>query len=446
MTPRIRTILTLALPIVGGMVSQNVLNLVDQAMVGTLGDAALAAVGIGSFANFLATAFITGLSAGVQAMVARRKGEERDEEVAVPLNGALLLAIGLAVPLSIGLWLLVPYAFPVLNGDPAVVADGVPYLRARLIAMVAVGINFSFRGYWNGVSLSRLYLRTLLVMHATNIVLNWLLIFGHLGMPELGAQGAGVASAIATYVGTAYYFGLGLKYARAGGFLRALPDGKTMRTMIRLAVPNGLQQLSMAGSFTMLFWIIGQLGMTDGRLATAEVAAANVVINVTLVALLPGLGLGLASASLVGQSLGRKDTKDAARWAWDVTRVAAVTMGALGLPMLLVPDLILSGFLHDPDTLQIARGPLRLVGALVAVDAVGMVLMNSLLGAGASRTVMLISVSLQWLVFLPAAYVVGPVLGGGLMSIWIAQLAHRVLFAVLMVVLWRRGSWTKIVV
>lgn len=432
------------MPIIGGMVSQNVLNLVDTAMVGTLGDQALAAVGTGSFANFLAIAFITGLSAGVQAMVARRLGAGRTGEVAVPLNGALILAAMMAVPASIILYQLVPIAFPVLNRDPAVVAAGVPYLQARLVAMTAVGANFAFRGYWNGVNMSQMYLRTLLLMHATNIALNWLLIFGNMGFPALGATGAGVASAAATYVGTVYYIVLALRHARPGGFLRSLPSVAEIKTMLRLSVPNGLQQTSMAGSLVMLFWMISQLGASTGEVATAEVAAANVVINVTLVALLPGLGLGITAASLVGQALGRRDPEDARRWGWDVARVSAVVLGLLGLPMLLAPDLILGVFLHDPATLDLARGPLRLVGAVMAVDGVGLVFMNSLLGAGASRTVMLVAVAVQWLLFLPAVYVVGPLLGGGLVAIWVVQTSYRVVLAVIMLLLWRRGTWQSI--
>ena len=163
---RRRQILGLALPIIGGMVSQNVLNLVDTLMVGQLGKEALAAVGFGGFANFMATAFITGMGAGVQAMVSRRKGEGRDDETAVPLNGGLVIVSTIAVPLSLVLIALTPEIFSALSSDANVVAEGVPYLRARLIAVIAVGANFAFRGYWNGVNLSKLYLRTLLVMHA----------------------------------------------------------------------------------------------------------------------------------------------------------------------------------------------------------------------------------------------------------------------------------------
>ncbi|MDH4282081.1 MAG: MATE family efflux transporter, partial [Myxococcales bacterium] len=140
---RRRRILALALPIIGGMLSQNVLNLVDTAMVGTLGDAALAGVGLGGFANFLLSAFILGLSAGVQAMAARRVGEGRRDETAIPLNGGLLLAVVIAIPWSVLLIALAPKYFPLLAADPSVVEQGVPYLRARLFAMFAMGMNFA---------------------------------------------------------------------------------------------------------------------------------------------------------------------------------------------------------------------------------------------------------------------------------------------------------------
>jgi len=431
-------ILGLSLPIIGGMVSQNVLNLVDTAMVGTLGAAALAAVGMASFANFMSQAFITGLATGVQAMAARRLGEGRRSETAMPLNGGLLMAVGLALPWCALLFWAAPHLFPFLNSDPAVIQEGVPYFRARLLGMAAVGMNFAFRGYWNGVNLSRLYLQTLLIMHACNIFLNYVLIFGKLGAPELGAMGAGLGTTISTWIGTAVYVVLGLKHARAAGFLRGLPDRETFRTMLRLSVPSGIQQFFFAAGFTTLFWIIGRVG-------TVELAGANVLINVTLVAILPGLGLGLAAASLVGQALGRGEPEDARRWGWDTVKVAVVLMGLLGLPMWLAPEWVLSIFLKDaPEALAVATLPLQLGGATIFLDGVGMVLLNALLGAGASRKVMLVSVGTQWGLFLPAAWIVGPVMGGGLVAIWIAQIAYRAIQAVTFGVIWQRARWATI--
>jgi putative MATE family efflux protein len=434
---RRKRILELALPIIGGMVSQNVLNLVDTWMVSSLGDAALAAVGIGSFANFMCTAFITGLSAGVQAMSSRRLGEGREGELAVPLNGGLLLALGLGLPMMVGLLIAAPAIVAALVPDPAVRELGSPYLQSRLWGLVAVAMNFSFRGFWNGINRSKLYFRTLLVMHVTDIAASYVLIFGLFGLPALGVTGAGIGTTIGTFVGTLSYFVLGLRHARGHGFLKALPAGETLRTMLRLALPAGFQQFFFAAGMTALFAIIGRVG-------TAELAASNVLLNLLLVALLPSMGFGLAAASLVGQALGRKDADDARRWAWDVARLASVVVGALSLLAFVFPDALLSLFLRDPATLALARWPLRLIALGMPIDTVGLVLMHSLQGAGDTRSVLVVSVGLQWLLLLPAVWVVGPALGLGLLAIWAVQLAYRGLQTGLFVALWKRGAWARL--
>ncbi len=439
MTPvsRRSRILALALPIIGGMASQNVLNLVDTAMVGVLGAASLAAVGMASFANFMASAFITGLSAGVQAMAARRKGEGRDTETARPLNGGLVLAVVLAVPWSVLLFWLADELFPRLVDDPEVVSLGVPYLRARLVAMTALGVNYAFRGYWNGIDRSTVYLRTIVTMHLCNIVLNWLLIFGNLGFPRLGVTGAGVASAISFGFGSVLYFAQGVRLAGPSGFLRSFPDRATLVSMLRLSVPTGTQQFFFAAGMTTFFWIIGQIG-------TAEMAASNVLVNLLLVVILPGLGFGLAAMSLVGQALGRGDVEDAAAWPWQVARIAVVIVGLIGSVGLVAPDLVLRAFLHDPVTLDLARLPLRMIAATVVYDTLGTVLMHALLGAGDNRRVMVVAIGLQWGLFLPVAYLLGPVLGFGLTAVWTAQVAYRAVQTTVFISMWRGRRWATL--
>lgn len=437
-----RQILVLALPIIGGMVSQNVLNIVDTLMVSRLGPAALAAVGLGGFTNFLAMAFVTGLSAGVQAMASRRKGEGRHSETAVPLNGGLIMVAAVAIPLSALLVFAAPYFFPLLSSDPEVVAHGVPYLQARLVAIIAVGSNFAFRGYWNGIGKSYVYMLTIVIMHVCNVALSYVLIFGELGMPELGTMGAGIGTAASTFIGAGIYFAMTASTERDAGFLGGVPDWATIKSMIRISVPNGVQQTFFAAGLTAFFVIVGLVG-------TRELAAANVLVNIMLVAVLPGLGLGLAAASLVGQALGRKDPDDAERWGWDVVRVASLVMGVLGLPMLIVPEVMLDPFFDlakadEAAALALAVWPLRLIGLFIILDGTGMVLLNALLGAGATRPAMIVSIAMQWGLFLPVAYVVGPVLGGGLIAIWIAQMSYRSLQALVLAGIWRSRRWASI--
>lgn len=190
---------------------------------------------------------------------------------------------------------------------------------------------------------------------------------------------------------------------------------------------------------TMMYWIIAQIG-------TAELAAASVLMNITLIAFLPGMGLGISASTLVGQALGRGDPADAKQWAWDVVKVAIVLLGLLGVPMVVVPDIMLGIFLHNPDTLDVARAPMRLIGGTMVVEAIGIVLMHALLGAGDVHRVMRISISCQWFYFLPLAYLIGPVLGYGLIGVWLLNISYRILVASVFALLWQRGKWASITV
>ena len=236
---RLSKIMVLALPIIGGMVSQNVLNVVDTLMVSHYGKHALAAVGGGGALNFVSVAFVMGMSAGVQAMAARRMGEGRKNEMAESLNGGLLLGFLVAIPASLVLIFFASDLFMVVTGSGPNSGDvseiGVPYYQARVAGMVFVAANFAFRGYWNGVNLSRLYLKTILVMHVANVGISYLLIFGALGFPEMKAMGAGVGTTISTLLGTLYYFYLGNKHARQAGFLRAKPSRDLLRSLFRIS-------------------------------------------------------------------------------------------------------------------------------------------------------------------------------------------------------------------
>ena len=419
------------------MLSQTVLNSVDAAMVGRFGDAALAAVGFGSFGFFLAMSVMVGIGIGVQTMASRRVGQGRLHETAIALNGGLLLSVLVGIPMMIGLLAVVEDLFPLLNSDPIVVSLAVPYLQIRIFALIGVGMNHSFRGYWNGVNLPMLYMKTLVFMHVTNVFLNWIFIFGNLGMPAMGVAGAGLASAIATFFGTAYYIVLGFRHAKKGGFLDGIPNWDEMRLMLKLAGPNSLQQFFFFAGVLAIFWVVGLIG-------TPEVAALNVLIQLYLFIILPSIGFGMGGTTLVGQALGRKQPEDAYEWGWDVVKLATLTISTASFFGLLYPEFILSFFLTTPTTLELARLPLQITMGTVFVDTIGMVLMNSLIGAGDMRRVLIVAVLSQWAFFLPLSYIAGPLLKGGLLGVWIAQLLYRVLQTGLFVILWKGGKWKTI--
>ena len=429
--------MTLAFPIMGGMISQNILNLVDTAMVGQLGTAALAAVGIGGLVNFFCQASLLGVSSGVQAIAARRLGEGRKSEAANPLNAGLLIVVLSGVLLTSSLIHLIPIFFPILNPDPEVVELGQEYLLWRVMAITFVAMNYAFRGYWNAVNLSKIYMGTLICMHLLNIFLNYALIFGNFGFPELGVKGAAIGTSLSMLFGTFLYMIMAFKLASANGFLKRWPRIRNILNLLKVSLPASTQQVFFSAGLTALFYIIGLIG-------TAETAAAHVLINIMLVCILPGMGLGLGAASLVGQALGRKDKEDAFSWGMDVVKLALVFISGVGFLLVLFPDYILRIFLVDPITRNLAIMPLQFTGLFIGLDAAGLVLMNALLGAGDSRRVMAISIVSQWVFFLPAAYIAGPKLGLGLLSVWILHGLYRLLQAGLFYRIWLTKTWAYI--
>ncbi|WP_286238959.1 MATE family efflux transporter [Neptuniibacter halophilus] len=434
---RQKIIFTLGLPIIAGMLSQSVLNLIDAALVGRLGEASLAGVGIGGYANFVVISLILGLSSAVQALVARRRGEGRAELACHPVYAGVLISFLIALPLSLLFISHSEWIISLMTDDPAVQEIASGYFDYRTAAMLAVGLNLSFRGWWNGSKRPYHYFRALLITHLLNVIISYCLIFGEFGLPRLGAQGAGLGSAIALFSGAllnGFLFCRDPQAHRQINWFNLLPG---LRQVIQLAVPHSLQQLFLALAICILIWIIGQLG-------TNEQAIAHVLINLSLFLILPAVGFGVASTSLISHDLGAGRVDAAAQWGWDVVKTALSTLCLLSLPLWFLPQQVLAIFLTSAPLIEQASLPLQLTALAICLDAAALVLTQSLLGVGANRTVLLISTFGQWCFFLPLAWLFGPILGFGLIGIWLMQVLHRAASSVLFMRIWSQQNWQKI--
>lgn len=434
---RLKKILSIAVPIILGMISQNLLNLVDTAFVGRLGSTELAAVGMGGFANWLLVSFLLGLGSGVQATAARRLGEGRMGETASGLKSALVLGTSIGIPAAVLGYAFAPEIFSFLVDDTAVVEAGAGYLAARFVGAPFAAANVAFRGFWNGINRSMQYLTTLVVMHVVNIVLDYGLIFGKLGMPEMGVAGAGYATSISLVVGTLTYILLAIFKARDSGFLQLKGTLDSMSSIVRLSAPAGLQNFLFSAGFVTFFIIAGSVG-------TRTLAASNVLINLAMVCVLPGLGIGLAGASLVGQALGRKDVEDARRWGWEVTRFGAFWMGVMGLVLSLGNRLWLGIFIvDDPETLELAVLPLIILGLGQWLDGIGVVLNNVLVGVGDTIAALLMGLFSQWVLFLPLAWFFAVEMEFGILALWVGMLGYRIVLSGLALWRFKSGAWAR---
>lgn len=435
---RARHLLKNGLPIMGGMISGALLGLVDTAMVGSLGNASLGAVGLASFASFIFLGLFFGFSIAVQALSSRRTGEGTAHLSARPLHAALVI-IGLAAPLlSALLYVVIPYLFPFMNDDPEVIRIGVAYIRWLILQAVFAGFIAACTGFWNGIGESRIYFTSLIAMHAANIGLNYIFIFGHFGAPAMGAEGAGLATFLANVLGAALFAWLGFRHGRPFGFTRFETSLEEIRRVLRLAVPAGLQQVLDVAALTVTYSIVGRTG-------TAELACYSVLINLINFVGLPAWGLGTAGAALVGQALGRRDVVDARRWARETIKVGVVAMALIGMPFWLAPELLLSIWIHDPATAELAIWPTRILGIMIALNGIGYMLAMLLNGAGDVQKVTWINLVTQWLILVPGVWLAGPVFGLGLLGMWLVhQLPFRFGHVFIFGWFWKRGGWAKI--
>ena len=458
---RVTMVLSNALPVMGGMVSQNVLNLVDAAMIARLGTVAVAAVGLGSTANFQCQALLQGVSSAVQAIAARSYGKSMTDvafaekkEIARPLNAAIVIVLFFGFPLAWWCYHNCAWFVPTYyaSRDAAVASATVPYLRARLLAVPAVGINFAFRGFWNAIQQPQVYMNTLVVMHITNITVSFMLIWGvpALGVPKLGVAGAGLGTAFSVWVGTAMYIYQGFKRAKKYGFgfslrrreggaeldeeFSSFPTKEEIMLLIKQALPTGITNVLYASAMVFMYAIVGAI-------STTSVAAVNVLINLMLVLVLPCMGMGLAAGALSGRALGAGDVEDAKQWPWDVSKITAAGMSIFGLLIALFPQPILSVFLTDPEAIRVATMPLRLTGLTACGDAVSLTMQNALLGVGDVKTVALVSILAQWAVFLPIAWFSVHKLNQGLFCVWAIYVLYRVGVGMVYAWLWKRGKW-----
>lgn len=432
---RTKTITKLALPVVVALGSTLTMELIDLAMVGRLGDTAIAAVGLSIFSGNVVFAFMTGITFAVQGIVARSRGEGSQLPAWLPLRGGIVIALLAGTPLTILAYLLTPFLFSLTSSDPAVTKIGVSFLRTLLLAIIPIGIHASFKGYWAGIKRTRIYMVVVLFMNCVNAIMNYALIFGHFGLPALGPVGAAIATLSACVTGVlvnCIYFDL-----PKTGFWAPHSDWSLLGRITKLALPETMGDFMSSVGFVVFFWMVGQVG-------TPELAAASILIRILVILNLLPMALGVASATLVGQSIGAGDPAQALQWGWDTGKLGIVALSLLGLPLVGFPRACLSVFLTDPHTISIATVPLQLAGSIAGIGSLIYIFGYTLYSSGDGNRVVIVSFFIQWIFFLPAVWIVGPYLHHGLLQIWLVLTAYVAIGTILITAIWIDGKWKTV--
>lgn len=388
-----REVLHLAIPVTISNLLQRMVTAVDVFLVGGLGASAVAAVGIGQLLIFIGLTVIWGVGVGTMVIVAQRWGAGRREAAGQTAFHGLLLALMMAVPFALGGIFWARGAAELLGATVEVQHLTEAYCRWAFLAFPATAAVHLLTSVMHGAGDTRTPLWIVLVMNLFHVGLAYPLIYGPLGLPALGVQGAAAAVAAAELFGLLllWWQGWVRGYVRPGAWSRG-----SLHPIFRVGLPVAIDRI---------VWQAGQAVYAKILLlyGTAAFAAHQFGVNIESLSFMPGLALGVAAGTVVGQSIGGGDFARARRGMREANRLGILFMGGMGLLFLLFPEPLLRLLTADQEVIRL--GILFLwIAALSQIPlAVTLTLQGALRGAGDTRYILLVTILGIWGVRIPVA-------------------------------------------
>jgi len=429
-----RKVLTLAWPAVLEQLLNMSVGLADTYIVGHLGAAPLAAVGLSVQSLNLFWALFSAIGVGSTALVARRIGANETEAAGDVARQSMLLALVIGVLVALILWLGAPFLLDWLGAAPDVIELGTAYMRAVASTVYMLSVLFIGSAIMRGAGDTRTPMLVMLAINAVNIAVAYTLAYGIGPLPRLGVLGSGIGAASARGLGGLLIL---ILLIRGKGPVKMgheipRPNLKTLGQILRISLPAAGEQLLLRFGQVLLATFIAELG-------TIAYAAHQVAMNALSVAYMPGWGFALAATTLVGQELGAKRPERSAQSTYEALRLAVVVMALMGGLVSLFPAQVMGVFTDDPAVIAVGIPALRIAGFVMPFLGASFTLSGSLRGAGDTTSVLIIYGSCIWIVRIANAYWLGQRLG--LVGIWIAVGVDFIVRSALLALRFRSGKW-----
>jgi MATE family multidrug resistance protein len=427
---------SLAWPLVLAEIGWLLMGIVDTIMVAPIGPAAIGAVGAGSilFLAIMMPGFGTLLA--LDTFIAQSFGAGRLDECQRWFFAGIQLAIVMTAVLSLVaagcVWLLPHLAF-----HPEVLAELEPYMTHLVWSVAPLFAYIVFRRYLQAMNIVRPIMIALVVANVANVLVNWLLIQGRLGMPALGVVGAAYATVASRVVMAAVTLLAVVWHERRLSprlhDVRFALDVPRMWRIVRLGLPAAGQILLEVGVFA-------AASALAARIAPAAAAAHQIVLNIAGFIFMIPYGIGSAAAVRVGQAIGRVDAAGARRAGWVALGLATAIMTGSALMFATVPRALVSIFTVDPDVLQVGAAVLLIAAVFQLFDGVQTVATGALRGLGETRIPMLSNLAGHWLIGLPLGYTLCFHRGWGVEGLWVGLALGLTLIGTVLLVVWHRRS------
>jgi putative MATE family efflux protein len=418
---------------------QSLVGVVDFLFVSSLGTQAIASVGVAVQIQFLTFGLLEAVTTGTVALIAREIGSGRPFEAARALRTALVLATILGALLM----LVIPATDTILGWmgvAPEVRSLGGRCLRILLGFGIPVSVGATLAMALRGAGDVRTPLAIGILTNLVNVGACWVLIFGHLGAPALGAEGSVWASGIAFVTGAVLFLAL---WQRGHLVLPATPwrGNVTLalaRRVLRVGIPTALERGAFQLGLLLFLRIVADFG-------TEPISAYLIGVRILAFCFVPGFGFASAAATLVGQNLGAGRPQDAVHSGWRAMAGAVLVMSSVGLAIILLARPLVGSFgAVGPETVRLAVIFIYILGAAQPLMAIEFTLGGALRGAGDTRFP-LFALLAGLLVFrLGAAWFLARPLFGSVTAVWSCLLADYAIKALLLSWRFRSGRWKSV--
>ncbi len=436
-----KAVFLLAIPMILEMALESVFAVVDIFFVSKLGSYATSTIGLTESVITIVYSIAIGLSMAATAMVARRVGEKNYEEASRSGAQAIMLAISITIIISILGVIYAEEILSIMGGSEEIVQRGAGYTRIMMASSIIIMLLFMINGVFRGAGNAAIAMKSLWIANICNIILCPVLINGYGPFPELGLEGAAIATTIGRGIGVIYqvYHLLNDK-----GIIRMkrkhfLPQWDIQKSLINVASTASLQFIIASASWMFLIKIISRFG-------DDVIAGYTIAIRLIVFFILPAWGLSNAAATLVGQNLGAQQPERAEKSVWKVAKYNAAFMAFVSLLFLVGAELFVRFITSDENVIPVAVEALRIVSLGYIFYGVGMVMMNAFNGAGDTRTPTWINLFGFWAFQIPLAYWLSVMLNMGPTGVFIAIITAETAISIAAVILFRKGKWKKTVI
>ncbi len=434
-----RAIVMLAVPMILELAMESLFAVVDIFFVSRIGVDAVAVVGLTESMLTIVYSLGFGLAMGTTAVIARRTGEKNIGEAGVAAVQALYTGLAVSLPVAaVGLFW-ADDLLRLMGASEPVLRQGTSFTRWMLGGNAVILFLFLINGIFRGAGDAALAMRALWIANGLNIVLDPLFIFGIGPFPELGIEGAAVATNVGRACGVAYQ----LYHLLAGKGLIKVHRGNlpvrfdVIRNLIRVSAGGTGQFIIASSSWIFLMRIMSHFG-------SVALAAYTIAIRIIIFTILPAWGMSNAAATLVGQNLGAGQPDRAERSVWRCGFFNLFFMVFVMLVFLGFAREVTGIFTDDPEVIRYASKCLRIISLGYILFSYGMILAQAFNGAGDTRTPTVINFFGFWLFQIPLAYLLAIEWAHGPTGVFWAIVVSESAITVAAAVLFRKGRWKTV--